>query len=227
MLPWFASLLLLLSYNTAGLFPTDAAVDQLGTIWLLSSAEPLLTRIYPNGERVETELDMEGIPGGLAVSPTGRWAVSSPSEGKVYVYDRDDIPVREIHADDPGDLFFSGLDLWVVNTASGSLGIPGDQPAARDCAGRNTRISSGGNGRALLSGSRGVLLFEQGEPLRLIAPSGAGCFTSSGILLLQEGTLFFAGGDTLCSGLTGSWIASSQSEGPVVVWGASGISVVE
>jgi len=225
--PWFASLLLLLSYDTAGLFPTDAAVDTQNTIWLLSSSSPALTRLYANGETVEIELDMEGMPGGLAVSPTGRWAVSSPSEGRVFIYDRNDIPVGEIQVDNPGDLVFNGLDLWVVDTATGSFGIPGDQPVLRDCAGRNTRISAGGNGRIIFSGSRGVFLFEQGEPLRSIAGSGAGCFTARGILLLQEGTLFFADGDTLGSNLTGSWVASSQSEGPVVVWGASGLSVVE
>lgn len=167
------------------------------------------------------------MPGGLAVSPTGRWAVSSPSTGSVFVYDRDDIKVLEIQADNPGDLVFNGLELWVVDTASGSLGVPGGPPAARDCAGRNTRISAGGNGRLLLSGSRGVFLLEQGEPLRMIAPSGAGCFTSRGILLLQDGIVFREGGDTLSCGLTGSWIASSPTGGPVVVWGASGLSVIE
>ena len=227
MLPWFASLLLILSYNTAGHFPLDAAVDPQGNIWLLSSAEPSVLRLQPDGETVRIELDMEGMPGGLAVSPTGRWAVSSPSDGRILVYDRNDILVREIPADSPGDLVFNGLELWVVNTSMGSLGVAEGQTLARDCAGRNTRISSGGNGRILLNGSRGVLLFEQGQTIRSIASSGSGSFSSNGILLLQEGFLLTAEGDTLGSGLSGSWIASSVFGGPVVVWGSSGLSVVQ
>lgn len=226
-MPWSASLLLFLSYSTAGLFPTDAAVDASGTLWLLSAAKPELTRLYPDGEKTVTELDMEGIPGGLALSPTGRWAVSSPSEGRVMVFDRDDILVREIPAENPGDIVFYGLEIWVVNTAAGSLGSPGGEPVARDCAGRSTRISNGGNGRLLLSGSRGVTMIEPGKPPVQVADSGAGCFSSEGIIFLRNGSVFQTDGDTLCTGLTGDRIASSLSGGPLIVWGASGLSVLE
>lgn len=227
MSPWFASGLLLLSYSFSGLFPSDIAVDSRETIWILSAAEPVLTRLYPGGEREDVQLSIDGLAGGLAVSPTGRWAVSSPGSGKVLVFDRNDILLREINADNPGDLIFNGLDLWVIDTASGSISVPGSEPVARDCAGRNSRLSAGGGGRVIVSGTRGVFLVEQGVGVSLIASSGSGCFTPEGILLVQGSSVFYLNGDTLFKGVDGTRIASSPSGSTLVIWGGSAPSVLE
>jgi DNA-binding beta-propeller fold protein YncE len=225
--PWFASAFLLLSYSFSGLIPTDVSVDPRGTVWVLAAGEPLLTRLSSDGERVDVQLDMEGLPCGLAVSPTGTWAVSCPAEGRVLVYDRDDILVSETSTRSPGDLVFSGLELWVVDTASGSLGVPGEEPVARNCAGRNSRLSPGTGGRVLVCGPSGVFLVERGRGISRIADSGWGCFSGDDILLLHDGYVFTSMGDTLHSGVEAERITSSPFGGPLVVWGERSPAVLE
>lgn len=227
MSPWFASVLLLLAYNFTGIFPTDLEIDGSGTVWVLSSASPLVIRLSPDGTTDSYSLDIPGFASGLAISPTGRWAVSSSASGVILVHDTDDILTAEIPVESPGDLVWNGLDIWFVNTSSGNLETPDGTILARDCAGRNTRLSSGGFGRVLLSGSRGVFLVEEGRGKTLVAGSGYGCFSAGEILLLGGGTVLNQSGDTIAVDVPGTRLSSSPSGGTVVVWGGTVPSVLE
>lgn len=227
MSPWFASGLLTLAWSFGSVSPSDVAVDDSGVIWVLSAGEPVLTRYHSDGSSERIVMDTGGLPAGLAVSPTGMWAVSFPARNEILVFDRNDVLLYTETAENPGDLVFQGLDLLVVDTAAGTLGPPGGAPVARDCAGRSTRISRGPGGDMLLSGRNGVLQLRTGASPTVIVSEGSGCYTEEGVLLLSGGYLFMYRGDTLATGLSAPMLASSPGGGPVALWGADGVTVLE
>ncbi len=227
MSPWFASGLLTLAWSFGTVTPSDVAVDDSGVIWVLSAGEPVLTRYRSDGSSERIVIDTRGLPGGLAVSPTGMWAVSVPARNEILVFDRDDVLLYTETAESPGDLVFQGMDLLVVDTAAGTLGPPGGGPVARDCAGRSTRISRGPGGDMLLSGRGGVFLLRAGASPVTLSPEGSGCYTGDGVLLLSGGYLYMYRGDTLATGLSAPMLASSPAGGPVALWGADGVTVLE
>jgi len=172
-------------------------------------------------------MDMPGLAAGLSISPTGRWAVSCPASSSILVFDRDDLLIREVPADSPGDVEFSGLEIWAVDTASGSVISDGGLIVARDCATRNTRLSAERNGRVIVSGSKGVFVIEQGRGISRLAEAGSACFTPEGMLILQNGILFHYAGDTLATSVDGNRLSSSPSGEIVVIWGGTVPSVLE
>ncbi len=227
MLPWFASVLLLLSYNFSGLHPADIEIDSRGVIWVLSSIESVVTRLGPLGEVSLFEMDMAGLPSGLAVSPSGRWAVACPWADEIAVFGSDDILLERISTDSPGDLLFKGLDIWVTNTATGSVSILEGPVVARNCAGRNSRLASGRSGNVLITGSKGVFLLSLGETGEALAGQGEACFARESILLLNNGTLVRIPGDTLATGIQGNKLSASPSGEIIVVWGGATPALLE
>lgn len=227
MLPWFASVLLLFSYDFSNVHPADLEIDSRGTVWILSAFEPSIVRLDPEGGRTTFIIDMEGLAAGLSVSPAGRWAVPCPASGSILFFDRNDLLISEIPCDNPGDVVFSGLDILAIDTASGSIVIPGGEVLARNCAGRNTRLSAGRSGEILVSGLKGVFLVEQGRGIEPLAVAGSACFTAGGILVLQNGILYFHQGDTLSIDADGNRLSSSPSGETVVIWGGTVPMVLE
>lgn len=226
MSPWFASALLLL-YHFPQVVPVDVEVDSEHVVWILSAAEPSLFRCSPDGSVFRFDLETDGLPSGLAVSPTGRWAVSVRSEGRIILFDEDDLPEGDLSAESPGDVVFSGLEIWAVNTAMGSLGPPGGQPVVSGTVNRWTRLVPGPSGSLLLTGSSGVFIMDPGVPPVMLAGSGSACFHGRRVVLKSGGVVFSIDGDTLFTEAPDGEIASSRYEGPLVVWGDSGISVLE
>lgn len=227
MLPWFASVFLLLSYNFTGLHPADIEIDSQDVIWVLSSIEPVLIRLGPDGTESVFEMDMAGLPSGLAVSPGGRWAVSCPWRDEIVVFDSNDIPVDVLPADSPGDLLWSGLDIWVTDTAAGSVRILHGPVVARDCAGRDSRLSAGRSGDVLITGSRGVFLVSLGETAEALSSEGNACFGREDVVLVENGTVHTLSGDTLATGVQGNRLSASPSGDIIVVWGGATPALVE
>jgi hypothetical protein len=226
-LPWFASVLLLLSYDFANVYPADLEIDSRGTVWVLSAFEPSITRLDSTGGRTTFLMDTRGLFSGLSVSATGRWAVSCPATGSILVFDRNDLFISEISLDSPGDIVFNDLDIWAVDTAGGSLVIPGGEVVARNCAARNSRLSAGRSGNVLVSGLKGVFLVEQGRGMERLAEAGSACITPGGILILQNHTLYFQNGDTLSTAPNGNRLSASPSGEIVVIWGGTVPMVLE
>lgn len=220
-MPWFASVLLLLSYDFSNIHPADLEIDSRGTVWVLSAYEPSITRFDPSGGTTTVFMDIRGLPAGLALSAAGRWAVSCPASGSILVFDRNDLLISEIPCDNPGDIVFSGLDIRAVDTAGGSLVIPGGEVVARNCAGRNSRLSAGGSGKILVSGFRGIFLVEHGRGVEQLADAGSACMTPGGVLILRDGLLYLQNGDTLSTATDGDRLSASPSGETVVVWGGT------
>ncbi len=226
MLLWFVSALLL-TYNFPDIELTDIEIDAAGTVWLLPVSGQVMIRLDADGEQNRLETGIAGVPSGLAVSPTGRWALSFLSPGMVCKFDQGDILLEELTVSSPGDILFSGFTLWIIDNIHGNIVSADGDVIARNCAGRDSRLCGGRTGQGIVSGPAGVFLIEAGEIPERIAEHGSACYTEDGILLLVDGTLFTMGGDTLFTDLPHLRISASPDGETVILWGDSAPVVLE
>ena len=218
MLLWFVSALLL-SFDFPDIELCDLEIDASGTIWLLPESESVIIRLKQNGQQSRFDTGFAGLPAGLAVSPTGRWIVSYQSPGVIHIYDRNDILSEERVSSNPGDVLFSGLAVWTIDTVKNYVITSNNEIVARNCCNSNSRLCLERAGNGISSGQYGVFLLESGEISTKIADSGSACFSDDGILLLTDGNLFVYGGDTLLTDLPYSRISASPGGETVVLWG--------
>ena len=186
-----------------------------------------MIRLDADGEQNRLETGIAGVPSGLAVSPTGRWALSFLSPGMVCKFDQGDILLEELTVSSPGDILFSGFTLWIIDNIHGNIVSADGDVIARNCAGRDSRLCGGRTGQGIVSGPAGVFLIEAGEIPERIAEHGSACYTEDGILLLVDGTLFTMGGDTLFTDLPHLRISASPDGETVILWGDSAPVVLE
>lgn len=226
MLLWFVSTLLL-AYDFPDTELTDLEIDAAGTVWLLPVSDPAVIRLEPNGGQSRFETGFAGLPSGLALSAAGRWMISYQSPGALCKYDQDDILLEEISWPNPGDILFSGLNIWVVDTIRGNVISSNGEVIARNCGNRDSRLCLERTGLGMISGSNGVFLLEAGEIPVEIAVEGSTCFSPKGILLLEDGTLRVFEGDTLLTDLPYSRISASPDGGTIILWGNAVPMVLE
>ncbi len=226
MLLWFVSAFLL-TYNFPDIELTDLEIDAAGIVWLLPVSGQVMIRLDADGEQNRLETGIAGVPSGLAVSPTGRWALSFLSPGMVCKFDQGDILLEELTVSSPGDILFSGFTLWIIDNIHGSIVSADGDVIARNCAGRDSRLCGGRAGQGIVSGPAGVFLIEAGEIPERIAEHGSACYTEDGLLLLVDGTLFTLGGDTLFTDLPHLRISASPDGETVILWGDSVPLVLE
>ncbi len=219
MLLWFASAFLILAYDFPDTELTDLEIDAAGIIWLLPVSDPAVIRIDAHGGQERFETGIAGLPSGLALSRTGRWAISFQNPGVLLKYDSDDILLEETALSNPGDILFSGLNIWIIDTIRGNVISSSGEVVARNCGNRDSRLCLERTGLGMISGSYGIFLLEAGEiPVR-IADTGSACFSKDRILLLIDGTLRIPEGDTLLTDLPYSRISASPDGETVVLWG--------
>ena len=226
MLLWFVSALLL-TYNFPDIELTDLEIDAAGTVWLLPVSGQILIRLDTDGEQSRFDTGIAGVPSGLTVSPTGRWALSFLSPGMVCKFDQNDILLEKLTVSNPGDILFSGFSMWIIDNIHGNIVSAHGDVIARNCAGRDSRLCRAGAGQGIVSGPAGVFLIEAGEIPEMIAEHGSGCYTEDGILLLVDGTLFTPGGDILFTDLPHLRISASPHGETVILWGNADPVVLE
>ena len=226
MLLWFASVFLL-TYTFPDIELTDLEIDAAGTVWLLPVSDPAVVRLVSNGEQSRFETGIAGLPSGIAVSPTGRWALSFLSPGMVCKFDQFDILLEELTVSSPGDILFSGFTIWIIDYIHGSIVSADGDVIARNCAGKDSRLCGGRAGQGIVSGPSGVFLIEAGESPEKIADHGSACYTEDGILLLIDGTLLILDGDTLFTDLPHLRISASPDGETVILWGNAAPVVLE
>ena len=226
MLLWFVSALLL-AFDFPDIELRDLEIDASGTIWLLPESESVVIRLEEDGQRSRFETGFAGLPAGLAVSPTGRWIVSYQNPGVIHIFDQTDILSEEIILSNPGDVMFSGLTVWTIDTLKNYVITSNNEIVARNCCNSNSRLCLQRTGTGISSGPYGVFLLEWGERGAKIADSGSACFSDDGILILSGGTLFIHGGDTLLTDLPYSRISASPEGETVVLWGNAIPLVIE
>ncbi|MCK5133477.1 MAG: hypothetical protein KAR40_15160 [Candidatus Sabulitectum sp.] len=223
---WFVSALFL-AYDFPDTELTDLEIDAAGIVWLLPVSDPAVIRIDTDGRQERFETGRAGLPSGLALSPAGRWAISFQNPGVLLKYDSDDILLEEISLTSPGDILFSGLTIWTIDTIRGNVISASGEVIARNCGNRDSRLCLERTGLGMISGSGGVFLLEAGEiPVR-IADSGSACFSTNGILLLEDGILRLFEGDTLLTDLPYSRISASPDGGTIILWGNAVPMVLE
>ncbi|PIE51895.1 hypothetical protein CSA37_09635 [Candidatus Fermentibacteria bacterium] len=209
-MPWFVSTCLLLLPALNGIVPVDIEIDNNGRLWVLSALEPAVYRITMSGERNRFEVEDSGPLSGLALSPGGRWAVSSRNSGKITVFNSDDLVIEELVVGTPGDLVFTGMDIWVVNISTGDIVSPWSGVIARGIAGADSRLCAGKGGEVLVSGSSGVFKLSSGQAPVSIAQSGSACFAGESVMV------------------EGNAILSASSSGNMVIrWGPDIYEVLE
>ncbi len=226
MLLWFVSTLFL-AYDFPDIVLCDLEIDVSGTIWLLPESESVVIRLEQNGQQSRFDTGFVGIPAGLALSPTGKWIVSYQNPGVIRVFDQNDILSEEIFLPSPGDILFSGLALWAIDTIKNNVITSNSEIVAMNCCNSRSRICLERTGSGISSGPYGVFLLESGETRVQIADSGSACFSEDGILILRDGNLVIHGGDTLLTDLPYSRISASPDGETVVLWGNSHPMVLE
>jgi hypothetical protein len=224
---WFVSALLTLAYEFPDTELTDVSIDSEGTVWLLPVSDPAIIRLYPDGEIQRFETGNAGLSTGLAISSTGDWLLPDKAGSVILRYNADDIITEVIPVSNPGDVLFSGLSIWCIDTMRGDVVSTSGGVIARDCGGRNSRLCGERSGRSMISGPEGVFLIQEGETAVKIAETGSACFSSRGILILSEGVLRVYGGDTLETDLLHTRISASPDGGMVVLWGGTSPLVLE
>ncbi len=218
MLLWFVSALLL-TYNFPDIELADLEIDAAGTVWLLPASAPAVIRLESDGLQSRFETGIAGLPSGIAVSPTGRWAVSFQSPGTLCRFDRDDVLVQQVDIPGSGDVLFSGLTIWTMDNASGCIISTDGEVIARNCADRDSRFSSMRAGQVIVSGPAGVFLVEAGEIPERIADHGSACFSREGILLLKDGVLQIFQGEIILTDIPWSRVSASPDGKTVILWG--------
>ncbi|MCK5034887.1 MAG: hypothetical protein KAS73_03260 [Candidatus Sabulitectum sp.] len=219
MLLWFVSTLLTLAYAFPDIELIDIEIDAAGTVWLLPASDPAVIRVESDGLQSRFETGVAGLPTGIAVSPTGRWAVSFQSPGALCRFDRDDVLVEQMDIPSSGDVLFSGLTIWTIDNASGCVISTDGDVIARNCADRDSRFSSMRAGQVIVSGPAGVFLVEAGETPERIANHGSACFSPEGILLLKDGVLQIFQGEIILTDIPWSRVSASPDEETVILWG--------
>ena len=220
MLLWFVSALLL-AYDFPDIVFCDLEIDVSGTVWLLPESESVIIRLKENGQQSRFDTGFAGLPAGLAVSPTGKWMISYQNPGVVHIYDQDDILTEEVSLPGPGDILFSGLALWAVDTVRQNVISSNNDIVARNCCNSHSRLCLERTGSGISSGSYGVFLLESGETTEKLSDSGSACFSEDGILILKDGNLFVYDGDTLLTDMPYNRISASPGGETVVLWGNS------
>ncbi len=210
MLPWFVSTSLLLLPALNGIVPVDIEIDNSGRLWVLSALEPAVYRITMSGERDRFEVEDSGPLSGLALSPGGRWAVSSRNSGKITVFNSDDLVIEELVVGTPGDLVFTGMDIWVVDISTGDIISPWSGLIVRGVASADSRLCAGKGGEVLVSGSSGVFSLSSGQSPVSVAQSGSACFSGDSIMVEENAVL-----------------SSSPSRDMVIRWGPDTFEVLE
>ena len=226
MLLWFVSALFL-AYDFPDIELADIEIDAAGIVWLLPVSDPAVIRIDTDGGQERFETGRAGLPSGLALSPTGRWVISFQNPGVLLKYDSDDILLEEILLTSPGDILFSGLTIWTIDTIRGNVISASGEVIARNCADRDSRFCLERTGLGVISGPCGVFLLEEGEIPVEIADEGSACFSEDGILLLRDGTLWKLKGDTLLTDMPYSRISASPDGETVILWGNAVPMVLE
>jgi len=224
---WFVSTLLTLAYDFPDIELIDIEIDAAGTVWLLPASDPAVIRLEPDGLQSRFETGVAGLPSGIAVSPTGRWAVSFQSPGALCRFDRDDVLIEQADISSSGDVLFSGLTIWRIDNASGCVISTDGDVIARNCADRDSRFSSMRAGQVIVSGPAGVFLIEAGEIPEIIAIHGSACFFSEGILLLKDGVLQIFQGEIMLTDLPWSRVSASSDGETVILWGNAAPLVLE
>ncbi len=227
MLLWCVSTLLTLAYSFPDTELTDLEIDAAGIVWLLPVSGHTVIRVDADGGQEYFETGIAGLPSGLALSPVGRWCVAYQTPGVICEYDRDDILLEETTMFNSGDILFSGLSIWIVDTIRGNVISSNGEIIARNCANRNSRLCGRRTGRGIISGSAGIFFIESGEIPVKMAENGSACFTAEEILLLRDGTLQEYEGDTLLTDLPYSRVSASPDGETIVLWGNSIPMVLE
>ncbi|MEA3266254.1 MAG: hypothetical protein U9P42_04855 [Candidatus Fermentibacteria bacterium] len=227
MLLWFVSALLTLAYDFPYIELIDLEIDAAGTVWLLPLSDPAVIRLESGGSQSRFETGVAGLPSGITVSPTGRWAISFQSPGALCRFDRDDVLVEKMDISSSGDVLFSGLTTWTIDNASSCVVSTDGEVIARNCADINSRFSSIRAGQVIVSGPAGVFLIEAGEIPERIAFHGSACFSREGIMLLKDGVLQMFQGEIILTDVPWSRISASPDGETVILWGNAAPMVLE
>ncbi len=232
MLQWFVSLILVASYS----YPqydfnyADLEVENDGTVWILPISGSEILRLTNDGESEVFDIGFAGIPEGLTVASTGRFAVSFRSPFSVYVFDSEDRLLEELGTESIGDIIFSGFSILGTDIFQNEIiSIQGNERIWRNCVSYDSRLSAAPNGSILLDGSGGIYLLRFGESAEKIAEKGSACYSEAGILVLSDGVLvnFSTEPDTVLTDLPYSFLSSSPDGKTVVLWGSSSPLILE
>ena len=226
MLQWFVSLILVATYSypQSDFNYTDLEVENNGTVWILPNSGTEILRLTDDGESEVFDISFAGIPEGLTIVSTGRFAVSFRSPFSVYIFDSDDRLLEELATESIGDITFSGFNILGTDMFQNEvISIPDYERIWRNCVSSNSRLSVAPNGSALIDGAEGVFLLQYGEIAKKIAEKGSACYSEAGILVLSEGVLVNSstGPDTVLTHLPHSFLSSSPDGRIVVLWGSS------
>lgn len=234
MLLWFVSLALTVissySFPQSNFVFADLEVENDGTIWILQNSGSEIVRLTDDGRSEVFDISYSGIPDGLTITSTGRFAVSFRSPFSVRVYNSEDRLLEEFDTETIGDIVFSGFTILGTDVFQNEvISLPEKERIWRNCVSNDSRLSYAPNGSTLIDGSRGVFLLRFGEVAERLAEKGSACFSKDGILVLSDGVLLNSSSDldTLLSDLPHSFLSSSPDGKIVVLWGSSSPLILE
>ena len=234
MLQWFVSFILLASYSfpfpQSNFFIADLEVENDGTIWVLRNSGSEIVRLSSDGESEIFNINYAGIPEGLAINSTGRFAVSFKSPFSVCIFNSDDRLLEEFQCEAIGDISFSGFSILLSDPFQNEVvSLPDMERVWRNCVSSDSRLSAAPNGSTIIDGSAGVFLLQFGETAKKIAEKGTACFSEDGILVLADGVLIniTAESDTVLTDLPHTFLSSSPDGKIVVLWGSSPPIILE